>query len=85
MSPLYQDVRYVFGSNNAKPASRENMGAGLGYGAGLDVSPALNGCLGFRELNGDTDIVNWQFVDAVDVPPGPWKRIVTTQGEVNKG
>ena len=39
----------------------------------MDVSPALNGCLGF---NGRDGVVDWRFVDAP--PPGPWTRIVTT-------
>lgn len=69
----YNDHRYVFGADNHRPASR------LYNRAGLDVSPALTGCLVFSELNGDDDRVNWQFVDAVDVPHGPWTRLVTTQ------
>jgi hypothetical protein len=49
-------------------------------GAGLDVSPALNGCLRFTDLNGQDDTLDWQFVDDADVPPGPWRTIITTQG-----
>ncbi len=71
---VYDDYRYVFGGDNRRPASR------LYHGAGLDVSPALTGCLGFSELNGDDNRLDWQFVDATDVPPGPWTRLVTTQG-----
>jgi hypothetical protein len=71
---LYDDYPYVFGTGNRRPASR------LYNGAGLDVSPALTGCLGFSELNGDDDRVAWQFADAAAVPPGPWTRLVTTQG-----
>jgi hypothetical protein len=71
---VYDDYRYVFGAGNRRPASRRYNGAGL------DVSPALTGCLGFRELNGDHNRVDWQFVDAAGVPPGPWTRLVTTQG-----
>lgn len=68
----YHDKAYVFGSNDARPLNPE-------FGrAGMDVSPALNGCLGFKELDGDSDQVSWRFVDDVDVPPGPWKTIVTT-------
>jgi hypothetical protein len=70
----YHDAGYVFGSSNARP---ENLRYG---GAGADVSPALNGCLGFAELDGDTDRVSWRFVDAADVPSGPWTRLVTTSG-----
>jgi hypothetical protein len=69
----YHDAAYVFGSNDARPAN------GRYGGAGMDVSPALNGCLGFSELDGDADQVDWWFVDDVDVPPGPWKTVVTTR------
>ncbi|MBO0896925.1 hypothetical protein [Arthrobacter sunyaminii] len=42
---LYDDVAYVFGDDDVCPANT------LHNGAGLDVSPALNGCLGFESLN----------------------------------
>lgn len=70
----YHDVAYVFGDKNTPP------GQGQFNDAGMDVSPALNGCLGFKELDGENDRIRWQFVDAVDVPAGPWTRIVTTSG-----
>lgn len=73
----YNDVAYVFGSTDARPANTEFNGAGM------DVSPALNGCLGFRDLNGENDVVSWQFVEASDVPPGPWLDLVTTSGITN--
>ena len=69
---VYDDAAYVFGSSDPRPAnSRFN-------GAGLDVSPALNGCLGFNQLDGQNDRVAWRFVDNADVPDGPWTRIVTS-------
>jgi hypothetical protein len=68
----YHDTGYVFGTGDARPANRQFGGAGA------DVSPALNGCLGFSELDGDTDQIRWQFVDAP--PAGPWTRVVTTSG-----
>jgi len=68
----YHDVEYVFGRHDARPANTNFNGAGM------DVSPALNGCLGFSELNGQNDRVDWKFVDEADVPDGPWRRIVTT-------
>jgi len=71
---VYHDSRYVFGAGNPRPASKRYNGAGL------DVSPALTGCLAFTELNGDSNRVDWQFVDAADVPPGPWRKVVTTRG-----
>lgn len=73
----YHDSNYVFGSTDARPANK------LFNGAGVDVSPALNGCLGYSDLDGQDDRVNWQFVDAVDVPAGPWRLLVTTSGVNN--
>ncbi|CAN5571490.1 hypothetical protein BH10ACT11_BH10ACT11_20230 [soil metagenome] len=69
---LYHDRRYVFGRGDHQPVQ------GHFNNAGMDVSPALNGCLGFRSLDGDQDLVGWRFVDQRDVPKGPWRRIVTT-------
>jgi hypothetical protein len=71
---VYDDYQYVFGTDDRRPANK------LYNGAGLDVSPALTGCLGFAELNGDDNRVDWQFADPADVPAGPWTRLVTTQG-----
>lgn len=68
----YHDAAYVFGSDDRRP---ENTRYG---GAGLDVSPALTACLGFPELDGIADGVDWRFVEADEVPPGPWLTIVTT-------
>jgi hypothetical protein len=68
----YADAHYVFGTHDERPANRKINGAGL------DVSPALNGCLGFGSLDSDQDRVSWRFVDGVTVEPGPWTRIVTT-------
>lgn len=68
----YHDVAYVFGTTNAKPANREFNSAGM------DVSPALTGCLGFKELDGENNVVSWQFVD--QPPVGPWTKVVTTSG-----
>jgi len=59
------DYEYVFG--NASPSNPIN-------GAGLDVSPAVRDYLGLK----DVDYVDWQFVDFDQVPPGPWKQIITT-------
>lgn len=69
----YHDSAYVFGGDDRRPSSQAFNNAGL------DVSPALNGCLGFTELNGQNDRVDWQFVDDEAVPPGPWRRLVTRQ------
>ena len=66
----YDDHAYVFGT--AKPKNT------LANSAGLDVSPALRDCLKFDGQNNDDNKVDWQWVDEKDVPPGPWKEIVTT-------
>jgi hypothetical protein len=60
------DKAYVFG--NSAPKSKEN-----GH-AGLDVSPAVHDYLGLS----DVDKTDWQFIDAEDVPSGPWKNVITT-------
>lgn len=70
----YDDADYVFGDGNTRPKSTRFNGAGM------DVSPAVVGCLGFTELNGTQTGVSWRFVDDVDVPDGPWKTIVTGSG-----
>jgi len=53
---------YVFGNQQPKP--------NLNGGAGLDVSPAVRDYLGI----GTRDVCDWKFVEARDVPPGPWSR-----------
>jgi len=52
--------QYVFG--NEKPRPNANGGAGL------NVSPAVRDYL---QLSG-TDVADWKFVEAPDVPKGPW-------------
>jgi hypothetical protein len=70
---VYDDAAYVFGTDGRRPAnSRFN-------GAGLDVSPAVNGCLGFSQLDGQNDRVDWRFIDDADAPDGPWKHVITSQ------
>lgn len=70
----YHDATYVFGTTNARPANTDFNNAGM------DVSPALNGCLGFAELDGENDLIDWQWIEFADVPPGPWRNVVTTSG-----
>lgn len=61
------DVAYVFG--DAPPT----------YGkAGLDLSPATAAALG---VDGRGQ-VSWRFVEAADVPDGPWTEIVTRRGGI---
>ena len=54
--------QYVFGNERPKP--------NLNQGAGLDVSPAVRDYLGL----GNTDVTDWKFVDAHEVPNGPWAQ-----------
>ena len=68
----YHDRAYVFGSTNARPANKRYNGAGV------DVSPALNGCLHYAELDGEDDRIAWRFIEADKVPNGPWRRVITT-------
>jgi hypothetical protein len=72
----YHDDAYVFGADDRRPVNKRFNGAGL------DVSPALNGCLGFAELDGESDRVDWQFVESADVPEGSWTKVVTTHGGI---
>lgn len=58
------DQAYVFG----KAAPKDP--------AGLDVSPAMNDYL---NLDGE-GVVSWHFINAANVPDGPWKNTVTTSG-----
>lgn len=69
---LYNDAAYVFG--NDRPKNR------LANRAGMDVSPALRDCLHFNGPDNADNMVDWQFIDAANVPDGPWRRIVTTSG-----
>lgn len=52
--------QYVFGNEKPRP--------NLNGGAGLDVSPAVRDYLQL----GSTDVTDWKFVDALEVPSGPW-------------
>ncbi len=67
--PNYSDDwQYVFGT--ARP---KNEVGGTESKSALDLSPAMRTCLG---MDGH-DQMAWQFVDAENVPNGPWKEIVT--------
>jgi hypothetical protein len=59
------DADYVFG--NARPKNIENDGAGL------DVSPAVRDYLGLTSGG----LCDWRFVEANEVPDGPWRRFGT--------
>ncbi len=58
------DWEYVFGTAK-RPKTREN-GA-----AGIDISPSVRDYLGVRS----GEKVHWRFVEAGQVPYGPWKKI----------
>ncbi|HEV8463092.1 MAG TPA: hypothetical protein VGQ38_20565 [Gaiellaceae bacterium] len=70
---VYDDAHYVFSRTNARPASQE------AENAGMDVSPAIRDCLAFSGLNNADNKLSWRFVEARQVPPGPWRRVVTTR------
>ena len=55
------DWRYVFGDK--PPKNRKNQGAGI------DISPAIRDYLQMKS----GDRVHWRFVEASQVPHGPWK------------
>ena len=54
--------QYVFGQEYPRP--------NLNGGAGLDVSPAVRDYLGMGQTR---DVCAWKFVEANEVPNGPWK------------
>ncbi len=54
--------QYVFGNDRPRP--------NLNQGAGLDVSPAVRDYLGLK----GKDVCDWKFVEARDVPNGPWAK-----------
>lgn len=58
------DISYVFG--NDPPDNPQS---------GIDLSPAMRTCLKLAV----PDSVTWRFVPDSEVPPGPWKEIVTTR------
>ncbi len=60
------DFEWVFGSAE-KPKNK------FGLKAGLDISPATAQFLGIE----DSARTEWRFVEASEVPDGPWKQIVT--------
>jgi hypothetical protein len=70
---VYDDAHYVFSKTNARPASSE------AENAGMDVSPAIRDCLAFSGLNNADNKLSWRFVEVAAVPPGPWRRVVTTR------
>ena len=55
------NFQYVFGNERPEPNTNG--------GAGLDVSPAVRDYLGLQ----GRDLTDWQFVEARDVPQGPWR------------
>ena len=68
----YDDYNYVFSTTDARPKST------ISNNAGMDVSPALRDCLHFVGQNNVDNKVDWQFINFINVPDGPWKMIVTT-------
>lgn len=67
--PFYtDDYAYVFQNSRPKPNRNGN--------AGLDISPAVRDFLGVKS----SELVSWKFVEAKDVPQGPWEQWVQPQG-----
>ncbi len=64
------DWEYVFGSK--PPKTRENGSAGI------DISPSIRDYLGLKS----GDKVHWRFVEAGQVPYGPWKKYGQTSESV---
>ena len=58
---------YVFGRPDG---TWDRPKPNLNKGAGLDVSPAVRDYLNLSS----TDVTDWKFVEARDVPSGPWAR-----------
>ncbi len=69
----YNDHNYVFGSGS--PANNTDYPY-----AGIDLSPSVSLYFGkhMQEWGAGAYKVRWQFVDAADVPDGPWKKYITT-------
>ncbi|MFC4992810.1 hypothetical protein [Rubritalea tangerina] len=66
--PFYtDDYEYVFQNKQPKPNRNGN--------AGLDISPAVRDFLGVKS----GQRVSWKFVEAEDVPVGPWQEWVLPQ------
>jgi len=63
VGPFHVDHwQYVFGNERPRP----NLN---GHFAGLDISPAVRDYLGIK---GGVAIVDWKFVEAREIPSGPW-------------
>lgn len=74
----YEDTAYVFGTAESL-CMQEQLNT---PSAGIDLSPSVWLYLG-KDLNswGITETIDsWRFIDADDVPDGPWKKHVTTSG-----
>jgi hypothetical protein len=70
----YNDYEYVFGTSSPKNTTDEPY-------AGIDLSPSVWLFLGesLDKWGAENQRVDWTFVDASDVPSGPWKTHVTTR------
>jgi hypothetical protein len=58
------DWEYVFGTANKPPKTKQNGGVGI------DLSPAIRDYLNLASGKK----VHWRFVEAAEVPYGPWKK-----------
>jgi hypothetical protein len=61
VGPFHTDLAaYVFGAERPSP--------NLNHSAGIDVSPAVRDYLELSSL----ELVDWRFVEQIEVPIGPW-------------
>lgn len=75
-SAAVSDPDYFFGppGHDRSQPIRVKPKNTFGLRAGIDLSPRLARAL---RIHG-SGTVSWRFVDAEDVPEGPWTRVVTT-------
>jgi hypothetical protein len=75
-STAVSDPDYVFGPRGYDPSKpiRVKPKNTFGLRAGIDLSPRLASAL---RIDG-SGTVAWRFVEAEDVPSGPWTRRITT-------
>jgi len=73
VGPLYEDdCSYVFGTSRPR---QEKTGA---IDSALDISPAAFKMLSGGDLSIGEIKTSWRFVEASDVPAGPWRTNITT-------
>jgi hypothetical protein len=75
VGPLYSDdCDYVFGHRRPRQEKTHEVVSAL------DLSPAAFKMLAGGDLRLGLTKVDWSFIDATSVPPGPWRENPTTSG-----